>query len=285
MSEPVGSPGGKRASTASEPVGSPGGKRASTASEPVGSPGGERASTASEPVGSPGGERASTASEPEASGLGWGRPGGRPTTTLLLRHGQTEMSTERRFAGRGDIPLTAEGVRQAGLAGQRLADSAVDVIVTSPLQRSRRTAEAVAEATGAPLIVDQDLAEADFGVWEGLTFAEVRKQWPDELGAWMASPDAVPPGGESFAMVALRVLAALDRVTADHKEATAVLVSHVTPIKTLICRALLAPPDAMFRINLDVASLSRVDWFDGGSALVRSLNDTAHLTGKRRRWR
>ena len=84
-------------------------------------------------------------------------------------------------------------------------------IVTSPLQRARRTAEAVAEATGAPLVVDEDLVEADFGAWEGLTFAEAGKQWPDELAAWMASPDATPPDGESFAMVALRVLAGLDR--------------------------------------------------------------------------
>ncbi|HUJ04747.1 MAG TPA: histidine phosphatase family protein [Streptosporangiaceae bacterium] len=224
-------------------------------------------------------------SEATASGPGWGTATGKPTTTLLLRHGQTELSTERRFAGRGDIPLTAEGVRQAGLAGRRLARTGVDVIVTSPLQRSRRTAEAVAEATGAPLVVDQDLAEADFGAWEGLTFGEARQKWPDELAAWMGSPDAVPPGGESFAMVALRVLAALDRLTSGYPQATAVVVSHVTPIKTLICRALLAPPEAMFRMNLDVASLSRVDWFDGRSALVRSLNDTAHLDGQRRRRR
>ncbi len=212
---------------------------------------------------------------------GWGAALGPPTTTLLLRHGQTALSAERRFAGRDDIPLTKEGVRQAAAAARRLARSGVDVIVSSPLQRARRTAEAVAEATRAAMQVDNDLAEADFGSWEGLTFAEAGRQWPDELAAWMASPDAAPPGGESFAMVALRVLAALDRLLAAHQHKTVVVVSHVTPIKTLICRALLAPPDAMFRINLDVASLSRIDCFDSGAALVRSLNDTAHL----QRWR
>ncbi len=93
----------------------------------------------------------------------------------------------------------------------------------------------------------------------------------------MASPDAAPPDGESFAMVAMRVLAALDRLMAEHQHQTAVVVSHVTPIKTLVCRALLAPPEAMFRMNLDVASLSRIDCFDNGSAVLRSLNDTAHL--------
>jgi broad specificity phosphatase PhoE len=214
----------------------------------------------------------------------WGPALGRPTVTLLLRHGQTAMSAERRFAGRGDIPLTKEGAKQAIRAGRRLAGSGVDVVVTSPLQRARRTAEAVAEATGAALAVDDGLAEADFGEWEGLTFAEAGRKWPDELAAWMASPDAAPPGGESFAMVALRVLTALDRVLSDHRHRTAVLVSHVTPIKTLVCRALLAPPEAMFRMNLDVASLTLIDCFDDGPALLRTLNDTAHLLD-RRRWR
>ena len=216
---------------------------------------------------------------------GWGPATGKPTTTLLLRHGATELSAERRFAGRGDIALTKEGLRQARLAARRLAaePDRVDVIITSPLRRARHTAEAVAEATGAPLTVDDDLAEADFGAWQGLTFAEARQRWPDELAAWLASPDAAPPDGESFAMVALRVLAAMDRLIESHRHARAVVVSHVTPIKTLICRALLAPPEAMFRMNLDVASLTRIDCFDNGTAVLRSLNDTAHLERRRRR--
>jgi ribonuclease H / adenosylcobalamin/alpha-ribazole phosphatase len=206
---------------------------------------------------------------------------------LLLRHGATELSAERRFAGRGDVALTTDGRNQAGLAARRLAiDPGIDVIVTSPLQRARHTAEAVAEATGAPLIVDEGLVEADFGGWEGLTFTEARQRWPDELAAWLASPDAAPPNGESFAMVALRVLAAADRLIEAHRHERAVVVSHVTPIKTLICRALLAPPEAMFRMNLDVASLTRIDCHDNGSAVLWSLNDTAHLqpSGRRRRW-
>ncbi|HUZ52247.1 MAG TPA: histidine phosphatase family protein [Streptosporangiaceae bacterium] len=215
---------------------------------------------------------------------GWGTTTGKPTTTLLLRHGATELSAERRFAGREDIPLTKEGVRQAALAARGLAAGPpVDVIVTSPLQRARRTAEAVAEATGAPLVVDEDLVEADFGAWQGLTFAEAGERWPEELAGWLASPDATPPDGESFAMVAMRVLAAQDRLLAAHRHERAVVVSHVTPIKTLVCRALLAPPEAMFRMNLDVASLTRIDCFDNGPAVLRSLNDTAHLHHRRRR--
>jgi probable phosphoglycerate mutase len=231
-----------------------------------------------------GGTAAGGAAARAGAAPGWNAAAGQPTITLLLRHGATELSAERRFAGRGDIALTKEGVQQAKLAARRLARGpAIDVVVTSPLQRTRRTAEAVAEATGAALVVDDDLVEADFGAWQGLTFAEAGERWPQELAAWMGSPDASPPDGESFAMVALRVLSALDRLMEAHRHARAVVVSHVTPIKTLVCRALLAPPEAMFRMNLDVASLTRIDCFDNGSALLRSLNDTAHLQQRRRR--
>jgi ribonuclease H / adenosylcobalamin/alpha-ribazole phosphatase len=216
---------------------------------------------------------------PQGAAAGtWGPPQGRPTTTLLLRHGQTPLSAERRFAGRGDAPPTEAGRRQASAAARRLAArGGIDMIVTSPLRRARRTAETVASATGAPLQVEDDLIEADFGKWEGLTFAEAAAQWPDEMAAWLAGTDAAPPGGESFAVAARRVLDALSRLLAAYPQRTLVLVSHVTPIKTLVCRAILAPPAALFRIHLDVASLCEIDWFSDGPALVRSLNDTAHL--------
>jgi probable phosphoglycerate mutase len=222
--------------------------------------------------------RASDSGPESAPTRGWGAPQGKATTTLLLRHGQTEMSVERRFAGRGDIPLTEIGIQQAAAAAARLAArGGIDLIVCSPLARARRTAQAVADATGAALSVDDDFAETDFGDWEGMTFAEVMARWPDEMATWMASADAAPPGGESLADAARRTSSALDRLLAEHAGKTVVVASHVTPIKTIVCRALLAPPAALFRIHLDVASLSEVDWFADGPALLRSLNDTAHL--------
>ena len=209
---------------------------------------------------------------------GWRRSQGKPTTTVLLRHGQTALSAERRFAGRGDIPLTDLGRKQAAAAASRLADrGGIDLIVSSPLGRARRTAEAVAERLGAPMAVDDDLAEADFGSWEGLSFGEVTERWPEEMAAWLASADVAPPGGESFAAVAARVDAALDRLLSAEQGRTVVIVSHVTPIKSIVCRALLAPAATLYRMRLDVASLSEADWFADGPALLRFLNDTAHL--------
>ena len=209
----------------------------------------------------------------------WRDPAGPPTTTLLLRHGQTALSVDKRFSGTGDPELTELGRAQAAAAGARLATAGADVVVTSPLQRARQTAEAVAVAAGLELHVEEGLRETDFGDWEGCTFREVRERWPRELDAWLASTAVAPPGGESFDATATRVRRARDRVLASYGGRTVVLVSHVTPIKTLLRIALDAPPSALYRMHLDLACLSEVQWFADGPAVVRSLNDTHHLTG------
>jgi len=211
-------------------------------------------------------------------GPGWTAAHRDPLTTVLLRHGQTPLSAERRFAGRGDIPLTETGELQAKAAAQRLAArGGIDRIVTSPLQRARRTAAAVAAATGAPVEVDDGWLETDFGAWEGLSYAEAMERWPDEMTAWMADTSLAPPGGESFAATSDRVLAALDRLLGGREPGTVVVVSHVTPMKTVVRHALLAPPAAVRRMHLDVACLCEVDWYADGPGVVRTFNDTGHL--------
>ena len=208
----------------------------------------------------------------------WRPAQGQPTVTLLLRHGQTPMSVEKRYAGRSDVPLTDAGVRQAAAAAKRLASAGIGAIVASPLRRAMRTAEEVSAVTGVPVTADDGFRETDFGAWEGLTFAEVRERWPSELTAWLSDPSIAPPGGESFAQVSDRVTAALHRVLAARAGQTVLIVSHVTPIKTLVAAALLAPPAALFRMHLDVAALCQVDWYADGPAVLRSFNDTAHLS-------
>jgi len=207
----------------------------------------------------------------------WISAQGEPTVTLLLRHGQTPMSVQKRYAGRTDAPLTDTGVQQAAAAAKRLAQAGIAAIVSSPLQRTVRTAEEVSAATGVPVVTDDGFRETDFGAWEGLTFAEVRERWPSEMTAWLADPSVAPPGGESFAQVSERVTAALHRVLAERADRTVLIVSHVTPIKTLVAAALLAPPAALFRMHLDVAALCEIDWYADGPAVLRSFNDTAHL--------
>jgi probable phosphoglycerate mutase len=208
---------------------------------------------------------------------GWGAPDTSPTRLLLLRHGQTPLSVERRFAGRGDIPLTEAGCAQAGAAARRLADRKVDAIVTSPLLRTRRTAEYAAEALGLEVEVDDGFVETDFGLWEGMTFAEARRHDPVAVDRWVSDPQAAPPGGEDFATVSRRVGAARDALVERHRGRTVLVVTHVTPIKTLVQQALLAPVQALYRMHLDTASLTEVDVYADGPMVMRSFNDTSHL--------
>ncbi|MCW2607207.1 MAG: Phosphoglycerate mutase [Frankiales bacterium] len=206
-------------------------------------------------------------------------PSAPPTTTLLLRHGQTVLSVEKRFSGSGDQPLTDVGQAQAAAAAARLAGSGATAVVSSPLRRARETAALVAAALGLDVVVEEGLRETDFGDWEGYTFGEVREKWPAEMDAWLASTSVAPPFGESFDATATRVRQARDRVLTRFGGRTVVLVSHVTPIKTLLRLALDAPPSALYRMHLDLACLSEVRWYADGPAVVRSLNDTHHLAG------
>lgn len=213
-----------------------------------------------------------------ASGATWMPKSGEPTVTLLLRHGQTPYSIDKRFAGQVDIGLTENGVAQAAAAGERLGKrGGIDTIVTSPLSRARLTAAAVAGATGAPVVTEEGFAETDFGGWDGLTFAQASERDPAALTAWLADPEVAPPGGESFAEVRTRVLAALRRLLESYPGRTVVVVSHVTPMKLLLAEALGAPLSSLYRMYLDTACLCQIDWYPDGPAVVRSLNDTGHL--------
>ncbi|MFI1012700.1 bifunctional RNase H/acid phosphatase [Streptomyces sp. NPDC020965] len=223
------------------------------------------------------------ATDTSAPPVGWAAPAdlGAPATFVLLRHGETPLTPEKRFSGSGgsDPSLSAAGVRQAeAVAAALAARGTVQEIVSSPLKRCRETAEAVAARLGLDIRIEDGLRETDFGAWEGLTYAEVKQRHGDDLAAWLASPKVAPTGGgESFATVTRRVAAARERLLTRSAGRTVLLVTHVTPIKTLVRLALGAPPESLFRMELSAASLSAVAYYADGNASVRLLNDTSHL--------
>ncbi|WP_030571637.1 bifunctional RNase H/acid phosphatase [Streptomyces aureocirculatus] len=214
--------------------------------------------------------------------VGWAAPAdlGAPATFVLLRHGETPLTPQKRFSGSGgsNPSLSDVGREQAvRVAAALAARGTVRAVVSSPLLRCQETARTVAARLGLGVQIEEGLRETDFGAWEGLTFAEVRERQPDELNAWLASPEVAPPGGESFAEVTTRVAAARDKLLTAHAGRTVLLVTHVTPIKTFVRLALGAPPEALFRMELAAASLSAVAYYADGNASVRLLNETAHL--------
>jgi ribonuclease H / adenosylcobalamin/alpha-ribazole phosphatase len=218
------------------------------------------------------------ATETPSSPPGWTGARGAPTRLLLLRHGQTELSTQRRYSGRGDPALTDVGRRQAHAAAQYLAQKgAIAAVISSPLQRAYDTAVTAAKALGLDVTVDDDLVETDFGAWEGLTFAEAADRDPELHRRWLRDTSVLPPNGESFDSVALRVRRARDRIIAEHGSANVLVVSHVTPIKTMLRLALDAGEGILYRLHLDLASLSIAEFYPDGASSVRLVNQTSYL--------
>lgn len=260
-----------------------------------------------------------------ASAPEW-HPGGKPTRLWVLRHGQTEMSVQKQFSGLSDPELTSHGREQArraaayvagqlagGAGGSAGAGSSAGpvAIYSSPLKRTRQTAEAVAEAlaaspaggggpgTAKPRVhVTEALIEMNFGNWEGRTFAEVMEEFPLEHDACFWDSAAAPSGGESPDDVLARVRPFLRDVARNHPGEDVVLVSHVTPIKSILRHAFCASGALYRTLHLDLAGLSVIEIFPDGSegsggevgvnnkgsnkdsAVVRRVNDTHFLDGE-----
>ena len=152
------------------------------------------------------------------------------------------------------------------------ADAPPALIVSSPLSRAKETAEAVTAVLGGRVAIDDRLVETDFGDWEGLTFAEVRARAPDALNEWLVSPDAAPPGGESFSAVATRVAEVRDDWVTSYPGRVVLAVSHVSPIKSFARLALDGGPSVLYRTHLDLCGITTIDWYADGPASLRGWN-------------
>ncbi|GGS11884.1 MULTISPECIES: bifunctional RNase H/acid phosphatase [Streptomyces] len=260
-----------------------GGRTAGAAPESAVAAGRRAGGAEAVPAAAPGGQRPVTGGQAHPSTPGWSAAPdlGAPATLVLLRHGETPLTPQKRFSGSGgtDPALSAAGREQAHRVADALARrGTIQAIVASPLARTRETAGIVAARLDLDVTIEDGLRETDFGAWEGLTFGEVRERHPDDLNAWLADPEAHPTGGgESFAETAVRLAATRDKLVTAYQGRTVLLVTHVTPIKTLVRLALGAPPESLFRMELSAASLSAVAYYADGNASVRLFNDTSHL--------
>jgi ribonuclease H / adenosylcobalamin/alpha-ribazole phosphatase len=205
----------------------------------------------------------------------WAADLGTPTRMILMRHGQTGHTVGRRFSGSGgaDPSLDEVGKAQAETAAAWVESRrGVDAVVTSPAARARETAEVIADALALPVEVDDGLRETSFGAWDGHTFAEVQERWPRELKEWLASTSVAPPRGESFDEVAVRVRRWRDRIIRTFPGLAVVAVTHVTPIKLMVCAALGAPADALFRMDVAPGSISEIEWYSDGLSSLRAFS-------------
>jgi broad specificity phosphatase PhoE len=200
---------------------------------------------------------------------------------LAVRHGATEWSQARRFAGSRDIPLTAQGRLQAEAAAQALAGISAAAVYTSPLERARTSAEVIAKPHRLEPSVEPGFREMAFGAWEGLTRDELLTRFPAEAGAWASTPHLLtPPGGESLTAVDARVRAALTALVEQHQGQTVILVSHAIVTRLIVLAALGLGPERLWSVDASPAGITEIEYQDSW-ATVHRMNTLAHLDGLR----
>ncbi|MDP2014338.1 MAG: histidine phosphatase family protein, partial [Actinomycetota bacterium] len=205
-----------------------------------------------------------------------------PTTAVLVRHGATQFSLEKRFSGKGgaDPGLAPIGEAQARAAAQELASRIqFDLVVSSPLLRTRQTAAILAGELAKDLVIMDDIAECAFGEWDGLTFEDVQTRWPDELRQWLDSVDFAPPGGESFTQVHARVAHARNELLYSYPGKNILVVSHVSPIKLMVALTIDAPVESVYRMELRPCSISTTTWYPDGNNSLYGFAESSHLRG------
>jgi probable phosphoglycerate mutase len=203
------------------------------------------------------------------------------TNIILIRHGETAWNAERRLQGHLDIPLNAEGERQARLLSEALARDRIDLVMSSDLARARQTAQAVATPRGMPLHTVPGLRERCYGGFEGLLYAEIEERFPAEFAAWQGRDiDGVLPDGkncgETFRQFFDRATGAILALAAAHPRQTLALVAHGGVLECAYRLALGLSLETPRDFKVYNASINRFR-VEAGELVLESWGEVAHL--------
>lgn len=201
------------------------------------------------------------------------------TTVLAVRHGETAWNRETRIQGQLDIPLNPLGLAQAQRLAQALDGQGLHAIYSSDLARARQTAEAVASLQGLTVLLDAGLRERGFGMFEGLTWAEIETRWPTESERWRRrDPEFAAQGGESLQDFYGRAVATVETLAARHPGQTVLIVAHGGVLDCLYRAAARQSLQAARSWTLGNASINRLLYSQSGLTLM-GWNDDNHLAG------
>ncbi len=204
-----------------------------------------------------------------------------PTTIYLIRHGETPLTPERRFSGSGgsNPGLTEKGREQARAVGRELAARRPEVLLVSPMQRTRDTSEEIGKFVEIAPVFDEDWIEASFGKWDGLTPDEVEEQFPEEFKAWVSDAWYPQGGGEPYAAVAERAGIALNKVAADYPGQKVAIVTHNVVVKGAVCVALQTPIESIFHVDVAPCSITTIKiWPSDGLMALMSMSERAEYS-------
>lgn len=216
------------------------------------------------------------------------------TRLILVRHAESEM--KGRYLGQLDPPLSVRGHVQAAALARRMAGESLAALYSSHLKRALTTAQMIAAPHSLEVSAIAELAELNFGDWDGLTYQEIAKIAPQQFNRWLTNPAEVrPPNGETLLEMSKRVIEAINGIIAAHPGEAVVVVTHGGPARVIICHVLGIPLSEQWRIRQDLAAVSWLDFDEQGATLLL-LNDSCHLdmasiykivgldSHRRRRW-
>lgn len=192
-------------------------------------------------------------------------------TLYLIRHGETEGSEVKRYKGNIDVPLSEKGIKQVDQVAKYLNRSykshkscnGLEAVYSSPLIRALKSAEIIAKQHGLEPIVIPDLRERSFGIWEGMSFNEIKDKYPEEFEAWTGNPLKYSPiGGESTIEVRDRVVNALDNLLSNHNKENIAIVAHGGVNRIILCHVMGIPLENIFRIEQDFAAVNIIEFYD-----------------------
>lgn len=233
------------------------------------------------------------------------------TTLYLIRHGETEGSETKRYKGSIDVPLSEKGIEQVkkvavfvrehlrlessakyqsylrdihktkgsrvrGSEGSREAQR-LAAIYTSNLSRAVKSAEIIARPYKMKPIQMKELRERSFGIWEGMSFTEIKERYPEEFSAWAGNPLKYSPvEGESTVEVEKRVMKAVNRILKKHKGDEIAIVSHGGVSRIILCNILGIPLENIFRIEQDYAAVNIIEFWNK-YPVVKLINGAANV--------
>ena len=195
------------------------------------------------------------------------------TRIHLLRHGQVEGFEQKRYNGQGDIPLTALGRQQSAAFAGRFQHHQLAAIYSSDLVRCRTAADQIAILQATAPVYREDLRELHIGDWEGQTWQQLEKRYPELWQARLADiVNVAPPAGENLLQLAQRVRPVIEEMVAAHAGGEIVLVGHGGVNRVILLDAIGAPLERLFHIEQDFGCHNIIDYFADGIAVVKKLN-------------
>lgn len=193
---------------------------------------------------------------------------------LLVRHGQTDWNLEKRFQGLTDTKLNERGIWESGRVAEELKSAEIHHLHTSPLTRTQQTAQIINQHLLLPIQPDGRLRELGFGDWEGHTWAEIERKYPEHAAKYTRNIANVPPNAEPLPLYETRIQAFIESIR--HAKGTHLIVSHGGTLRTMLCLLIGLSVLEHWQFNMANCSITEIDIYDQ-AAIVNYANRTDYL--------